>query len=163
MCPLREFVIKQQNNHIQSAFFPEASVANSLQNFAASPEEKFGRWGIKFGPLVIFTLWRNLGLKKHYFCLCEWKNKNISCNFLDLEGIGGGKQFFKSSASFRPFLFKIGVCQAAPLFIRPFLTMRPNYRPNGSTDCSAAFTTSFFSLVWKFAEIDSSNNDKFCL
>jgi hypothetical protein len=43
MCPLREFVIMQQNNHIQSAFFPEASVANSLQNFSAGTEEKFDR------------------------------------------------------------------------------------------------------------------------
>jgi hypothetical protein len=45
MCPLRELVIiiRQQNKHIQSAFFPEASVAKASQNFSASPEEKFGR------------------------------------------------------------------------------------------------------------------------
>ncbi len=54
MSPLREFVIRPQNNYIQSAFFPEASVANSLQDFSASPEEKFGRRGKKFGPLINF-------------------------------------------------------------------------------------------------------------
>jgi hypothetical protein len=51
MCPLREFVIKQQNNHhIQSAFFPEASVANSSQNFSASPEEKLAAEEKNSGP-----------------------------------------------------------------------------------------------------------------
>jgi hypothetical protein len=49
--------------HLQKAYsnLPQfmtpasATVANSLQKFSASPEEKFGRSGKKFGPPVIFS------------------------------------------------------------------------------------------------------------
>jgi hypothetical protein len=49
--------------HLQKAYsnLPQfmnpasASVANSLQNFSASPEEKFGRSGKKFGPPEMLT------------------------------------------------------------------------------------------------------------
>ncbi len=52
------------------------SVANSLQNFSASPGGKFSRWGKKFGLPVNFTFWRNLGLTKTLpvYCLCEWES-----------------------------------------------------------------------------------------
>ncbi len=45
--------------------------ANLLQKFSANPEEKFGRWGKKFSPPVIFPFWRNLGLRKTLF-LSVW-------------------------------------------------------------------------------------------
>jgi hypothetical protein len=58
-------VIEQFNRlvHLQKAYsnLPQfmtpasATVANSLQKFSASPEEKFGRSGKKFGPPVIFS------------------------------------------------------------------------------------------------------------
>ncbi len=88
------------------------SVANSLQNFSDSPQEKFGRWGKKFGPPVNFTFWRNLGSRKTIFLLVCGK---ISCTSLELESIRGGNPFGKVQPPFWPFLFKIGQNLAADL------------------------------------------------
>jgi hypothetical protein len=68
------------------------SVANSLQNFSASPEEKFGRC----------------------FCLCQWKNFNISCTSLELERIS--EIIFKMFGPF-PAIF----VQNRPKFHRRFI------------------------------------------
>jgi hypothetical protein len=67
-----------------------SGVANSLQNFSASPEEKFCRCGKKFGPPVMFTFERIWVLRKILF-FSERVGKFIE---LELERIRGGKQLF---------------------------------------------------------------------
>ncbi len=104
------------------------SVANSLQNFSASPEEKLGCSGNKFGSPVIFP------------CLCERENNTISWTSLELERRRRGKQLFKVRPLFRP-LCSISAkirpqnCPATLLFILPsFWLMGPSNQPVGNTD-----------------------------
>ena len=103
----------------------EHSVANSLQNFSASPEEKFGRLKEKMRSPVILTFWRNLGPKNTIF-VCV--SGDISLTSLELERIWGGKTIFIKFGSFSALFcsksskIRPQICQAAPLFIRPFLT-----------------------------------------
>jgi hypothetical protein len=106
-------------------------VANSLQNFSASPRRKIQLLRKKFGPSVNFTFWRNLGLRKTLFCPCECENNNIS---QELERIRGGQQVFKVwpfSARFvqnRP-KFSRRIVRPLHFLFGPFLLMRPNNRP----------------------------------
>ncbi len=108
------------------------SVANSLQNFSASSEENLAVRNKTRSPSN-FPFFKEFGLKKNstYFCLCEWENNNNSWKSLELERIRKGKQCVQSSAPFSSESAEVKpqICPAAPLFIRPFLLIRPNNRP----------------------------------
>jgi hypothetical protein len=94
----------------------EHSVANSLQNFSASPEEKFGRLKEKMRSPSNFNFLNKFGPKKHYFCLCEWGY------FFDFprirENMRGENNFYKVRILFGPFLFKVVQNSAADLLGR---------------------------------------------
>ena len=64
----------------------------------------------KSGPQLNLTFWRHLGRWKFcYLCLYAWKKYNISlicCT--ELERISGKNKVLRSSATFRPSLYKIG-------------------------------------------------------
>ncbi len=141
---LREFVIRQQNNHIQSAFF---SRSQCCVLFA----ELFGQCRRKIRPLRKKIPPSNCHFLKEFRLE---KNTIFVCVSRKIITFRGDKRRETSSASFQPLLFKIGrrFVRLFHFLFCPFLTMRPSNRPVGSTDCSAAFTTSFFGLVWKFAE-----------
>ncbi len=49
---------QRPRHNTQYCMWALGSVANSVKNFLASPEEKFGRWGKNFGPPVIITFWQ---------------------------------------------------------------------------------------------------------
>ncbi len=77
------------------------SVANSWQNFPASPAEKFGYWE-KIRPIANFD-WKALGLR----------NKNVCVSYGELEE---KNKMLRDLASFlRTFLCKIGQISAADL------------------------------------------------
>jgi hypothetical protein len=92
------------------------SVANSWQNFPASPAEKFGSWDNPSGPLLNFTFLRHLVWWIFcYLCLrAQEKRYNISiflCTEIEGKSVHNRPKFCRSFVW--PLFFL--------LFIRPFL------------------------------------------
>jgi hypothetical protein len=90
------------------------SVANSLQNFSASPvQRKIQPLRKKIRSSSKFHFLKEFGLKKNNIFVCV--SGKISCTSLELESIRGGNPFGKVQPPFWPFLFKIGQNLAADL------------------------------------------------
>jgi hypothetical protein len=65
------------------------------QNFACEHDIYEVEYFLKLANNIFFM--KEFVIKKntkHYFCLREWENNNISWTALELERITGGKQFF---------------------------------------------------------------------
>jgi hypothetical protein len=108
-----------------------SSVANSLQDFSANPEEKFDCWRKKFCPWVIFPFWRNLAEEKIFFFCVSVEITIFLGHFPRIKKDKRRETILLQIRPFWPFSAHFVQNQpknrrqnfpAASLFIQPFLT-----------------------------------------